>query len=99
MDVLSIFPYGGIATLTLLLMIFELRDKQDGNHTNNVGYKYYTHNNISVRIRHISASHYKVYVYDSCPVQTKKDCYGAYFTLKARSASDAEHQIDELYLK
>ena len=55
--------------------------------------------NITVRIKHIVASRYKIYIseQDSCPVQTKKDRYGTYFILKARSAQDAEYRIDELY--
>ncbi|MGM9661287.1 MAG: hypothetical protein ACI3WQ_11865 [Faecousia sp.] len=97
MDILCVLQYGGIATLILLLGAFEFMDKQSGKYVNTEGYKYYTDNNISVRIRQVLASHYRVYVHDACPVPTKTDRYGAYFALKARSASDAEHQIDELY--
>lgn len=97
MDVLNTLSYGGIVLLILLLAVFEFKDRQGGNYANNSGYEYYTHNNIGVRIRQVFASRYKVYVYDACPVQTKRDRFGVYFTLKARSASDAEHQIDELY--
>lgn len=97
MDILTVLQYGGISTLILLLAAFELMDRQGGNFANNGWYEYYTHSNISVRIRHMFGARYRVYVCDACPVPTKKDYYGLYFTLKARSASDAEHQIDALY--
>ncbi len=97
MDTLNIISYGGIAILIVLLVIFELKDRQLGNHNSNSSYLYYTHNNVEVRIRHLFSSRYKVYINGWCPVQTKRDRYGTYFTLKARSAADVEYQIDELY--
>lgn len=99
MDCLSILQYGGITVLIVLLIIFEVRNFQGNSYANNYSYVYYTYNNIAVRIKHIVASRYKVYIseHDSCPVQTKKDRYGTYFVLKARSAQDAEYRIDELY--
>lgn len=99
MDYLSVLPYGGIAVLILLLLIFEIRSFQGNSYANNYSYVYYTCNNIAVRIKHIVASRYKIYVseQDCCPVQTMKDRYGTYFLLNARSAQDAEYRIDELY--
>lgn len=97
MDTLSILSYGGIIVLITLLVVFEVKDRKGGNYNHNNGYVYYTYNNVSVRIRHVFLSQYKVYVFDSCPVQTKSDRYGDYFTIKARSAADAEYKIDELY--
>lgn len=96
MDILSVLSYGGIITLIALLIIFEIKDRQ-GNNYNNSGYIYYTYNNITVRICRLAAARYKIYVNDDCPIQTKKDRYGTYFILNARSASDVEYQIDELY--
>ena len=97
MDVLNIMSYGGIITLIVLLIIFEVKGRQGGSYNNNSGYIYYTYNNIAVRIRHLAASRYKIYVNDFCPIQTKKDRYGTYFNMRACSASDAEYQIDELF--
>ena len=97
MDVLVLLPRVGIITLVVLLIIFEVKDRRGCNYNNNVGYLYYTHNNIAVRIRNLVANQYRIYVNGDCPVQTKKDRYGAYFILRARSASDAEYQIDELF--
>lgn len=96
MDMLNILSYGGIAVLIILLVIFEIKDHKGGNY-NNSSYVYYTYNNIAVRIRHLFSSRYKVYVYDTCPIPTKRDRYGTYFTLKAQSTADIEFQIDELY--
>lgn len=97
MDTLSIISYGGIATLIGLLVVFEIKDYKSSNYSNNNGYVYYTYNNVAVRIRHLFSSQYRIYVYNNCPIQTKKDRYGTYFSLKGRSASDIEYQIDELY--
>lgn len=97
MDILTFLPYGGIATLILLLAAFEIKDRQGVSYASSGGYEYYTHNNTLVRIRKVSGSRYRVYVHGACPVPTKKDRYGVYFTLKARSASDVEYQIDKLY--
>ena len=99
MDCLSVLEYGGIMTLVVLLVIFEIRYFQGKRYANNYSYVYYTCNNIAVRMKHIVASCYKIYIseQDSCPVQTKKDRYGTYFIIKASSAQDAEYRIDELY--
>lgn len=97
MDTLGILSYGGIATLIGLLVIFEIKDHKGNNYSNNNSYVYYTYNNIAVRIRHLFSSQYRVYVYNNCPIQTKKDRYGTYFSLKGRSAADIEYQIDELF--
>lgn len=97
MDTLNILSYGGMFALIILLVIFEIKDHRGGNYNNNNGYVYYTYNNVAVRIRHMFSSQYRVYVSDYCPVQTKKDRQGTYFVLRASSAADAEHQIDELY--
>ena len=99
MNTLSILSFGGIITLAVLLVAFELKDRQGGSGSrgNGNGYVYYTHNNVAVRICHSFSSRYKIYVNGGCPVETKQDRYGRYFILKARSASDAEYQIDELY--
>lgn len=96
MDTLNMLLYGGIATLIGLLFVFEIKDRKGGNYSNN-GYVYYTYNNVAVRIRHLFSSQYRVYVYNNCPIQTKKDSYGTYFSLKGHSAADIEYQVDELY--
>lgn len=97
MEVLNVLPYGGITTLILLLVTFEVKYRQECSTLSGNSYTYYTPNNNTVRIRHIFGSRYKVYVNDACPVPVKHDRFGDYFTLNARSASDAELQIDELY--
>lgn len=97
MDTLSILSYGSIATLIWLLVVFEIKDHKGSNYGNNNGYVYYTYNNVAVRIRHLFSSQYRVYVYNNCPIQTKKDRYGTYFSLKGCSAADIEYQIDELF--
>lgn len=98
MDNLSILQYGGITVLIVLLIVFEVKNKQSRTF-NNDSYIYYTYNNVALRIKRIFASRYKVYVsdYNMCPMETKRDRYGTYFSLKAKSASDVEYQIDELY--
>lgn len=99
MDELTVLYYGGIATLAILLLIFEIRGFRSGGYSNNHTYVYYTVGNIPVRIRHTVGSSYKVYVTDNipCPAETKADRFGRYFKIKARGAQDAEFQIDELY--
>lgn len=97
MDALSILAYGGIAVLVLLLVIFELKDRPINGNKGDEGYEYYAYGNVIVRIQHIFATSYKVYVFDSCPVSTKQDRYGRYFILKAKSTAEAEYKIDELY--
>lgn len=93
---LKLLPYAGIFILILFLIIFELKDRQEVN----IGYLYYTINNEKLRIRQQMGNRYRVYVFgDSCPIQTKKDRYGFYFSIKATSASEAEQRIDELYGK
>ena len=96
MNILNVLSYGGITVLIALLIIFEILNR-DANKCYNNGYLYYTHNNIAVRIRHFIAHKYKIYTNDYCPVPTKKDRFGTYFILKARSASEAEYQVDQLY--
>lgn len=97
MEALKILPYIGIGTLIVLFAIFEVKYKQGENVSCNTGYTYYTPNSNVVRIRHIFGSHYKVYVNGDCPTNVKRDRFGNYFTLNARSALDVEFQIDELY--
>lgn len=100
MDVLNILGYGGISLLCLLLIIFEIKDRSFAvSRSVDMGYEYYTCGNVVVRIQHLFANRYKVYISDasSCPIPTKQDRYGAYFNLKAGSASEAESKIDELY--
>lgn len=97
MDVLNILPYGGIATMILLLVTFEVKYRQGGNTPTGNGYTYYTPNNDIVRVCHKFGSRYKIYVKDSCPVPVKHDRFGDYFILNARSAADVEYQIDDLY--
>lgn len=97
MNTLSILSYGGITALIVLIVVFEIKDYKGCNYRNNNGYVYYTYNNIAVRIRHLFSSQYRVYVYNNCPIQTKKDRYGTYFSLKGHSAADIEYQVDELY--
>ncbi len=97
MEVLSTLPYVGIAALALLLVVFEGNYKSEGSSLTGSGYTYYTPDRSIVRIRHIFGSCYKIYVNDPCPVPVKQDRFGDYFTIHARSASEAELQIDELY--
>lgn len=98
-DTLMILAYGGIGILVSLLIIFEIKEGRIGrNHTpQNNGYEYYTEGGEALRIRHVFGSLYKAYVYGHCPITTKKDRYGVYFPVRARSASEAENFIDSIY--
>lgn len=97
MDLLNILPYAGIAVLAVLLIIFEVQYKQDGNLINNDSYTYYTYNKTAVRITSLFGSKYKIYVNEDCPFPLKHDRFGSYFTMHARSASDVEYKIDEIF--
>lgn len=98
MDLLNILGYGGIAVLIILLIIFELKEGRFGKRTpQSSGYEYYTPDNSRVRIQKTFGTLYKVYVYSNCPVPTKRDRSGYYFTVRARSASEAEYIVDDIY--
>lgn len=98
MDSLSSLGYGGIAALIILLVIFELKEGRLGNRRpQNGGYEYYTPDSNRVRIHKAFGSLYKVYVYGNCPVITRRDRFGCYFTVGARSASEAEYLVDDIY--
>lgn len=99
MDTLNILAYGGIAVLVVLLIIFEIKEGRIGSRRTpqNGGYEYYTADGNSLRIRHVFGSLYKVYVFSYCPVPTRKDRFGIYFTVRARSASEAEYVVDGIY--
>ena len=99
METLSILAYGGIGLLGFLLMVFEIRDIRTGGNKipGNTAYEFYTSNGTRVRISKTFGSGYKVYVYGNCQIKTKKDRYGrSFFTVRARSASEAEYVIDDL---
>mgnify|MGYP000854209089 FL=1 len=98
-DTLSILAYGGIGVLVILLIIFEIKEGRIGrSHTpQNGGYEYYTESGETLRVRHVFGSLYKAYVFGYCPVATKKDRFGVYFPVRARSASEAEYFIDGIY--
>lgn len=98
-EALYILAYGGIAVLVILLLVFEIKEGRIGrNHApNNGGYEYYTESGEILRIRHTFGSLFKVYVFGYCPVTTKKDRLGTYFSVRARSASEAESIIDGIY--
>ena len=98
-DILNVLAYGGIAILVILLVVFEIREGGIGkNHTpQNGGYEYYTEGGNCLRIKHSFGTRYKVYICGYCPVPTKKDRFGAHFTSRARSASEAEFMVDGLY--
>lgn len=98
-DTLMILAYGGIAVLVILLIIFEIKEGRIGrSHTlQNGGYEYYTESGETLRVRHVFGSLYKAYVFGCCPVATKKDRFGVYFSVRARSASEAEYLIDGIY--
>ena len=98
-DILNILAYGGISILVFLVILFEIKDGRIGrNHTpHDGGYEYYTESGEILRIRHAFGSLYKVYVFGYCPVATKKDRFGVYFPVRARSASEAEYLIDGIY--
>lgn len=97
MDTLTILPYGGILALVVLLVVFELTNAQQRNEMPRNEYEFITSAGNCVLVRHVLGTIYKVYTSEDCPVATKTDRYGRYFTVKARSASEAEHIIDELY--
>lgn len=98
MDSLNILGYGGIAVLIILLVIFELKEGRLGKRrAQSGGYEYYTPDNNKVRIYKAFGSLYKIYVYGNCPVETKKDRFGCFFTVRARSASQAEYLVDDIY--
>ena len=94
-DTLSILAYGGIAALVILLVIFEI--KYSNRSPQGSGYEYYTQNGDVLRIRHVFGSLFRVYVFGYCPVSTKSDRVGTYFTVRARSVSEAEQLIDGVY--
>lgn len=98
-DTLNVLAYGGIAVLVILLIIFEIKEGRIGrSHTpQSRGYEYYTESGETLRVRHVFGSLYKAYVFGYCPVATKKDRFGVYFTVRARSASEAEYLIDGIY--
>lgn len=98
-DTLTILAYGGIAVLVILLIIFEIKEGRIGrSHTSqNGGYEYYTESGETLRVRHVFGSLYKTYVFGYCPIATKKDRFGVYFPVRARSASEAEYLIDGIY--
>ncbi len=98
-DTLMILAYGGIGILVSLLLIFEIKEGRIGrNHTpQNSGYEYYTESGEALRIRHVFGTLYKAYVYGHCPITTKKDRFGVYFPVRARSTSEAESLIDGIY--
>ena len=100
MDVLNVLRYGGIAVLVTLLIVFELKDGRFGKRRPLPlieGYDYYTVKGYRVRIHKAFGSLYKVYVYNNCPVSTKKDRSGDYIPIRARSASEVEHIVDAIY--
>lgn len=98
MDTLNILKYGGITALLILLLVFEIKDGHiGGRKPTSGGYEYYTAANSSVRIQHVFGSLYKVYVFGNSPAPTKKDRFGTYFTVRARSASEAEYIVDDIY--
>lgn len=98
MDSLNVLGYGGIAVLIILLIIFELKEGRFGKRTpQSCGYEYYTPDNSRVKIHKAFGSLYKVYVYGNCPVATKRDRFGDYFAVRARSASEAEYLVDDIY--
>lgn len=99
MEALDILRYGGIGVIALLLIMFEFKEGYAGNGRTpkNSGYEYYSADGIAVKIRHVFGSLYKVYVSDYCPLPTKKDRFGTYFSIRARSASEAEFKVDSAF--
>lgn len=94
-DTLNILFYGGISAVVILLTIFEITG---GSHTLQIsGYEYFTENGDTLRVCRVRGSLYKVYVFGICPVPTKRDRFGTYFKVRARSASEAEYLIDGIY--
>lgn len=98
-DTLNILACGGIAILVILLIIFEIKEGRigRGHAPRNGGYEYYTESGEALRIRHVFGSLYKAYVFGYSPVPTKKDRFGSYFAIRARSASEVEYMIDGIY--
>jgi hypothetical protein len=98
-DTLNILAYGGIVVLVFLSILFEIKEGRIGriHTTQNSGYEYYTESGEMLRIRHVFGSLYKAYVFNYCPIATKKDRMGVYFPVHARSASEAEYLIDGIY--
>ena len=98
-NALYILAYGGIAVLVILLLVFEMQEGRIGRSRapDNGGYEYYTESGEVLRIRHTFGSLFKVYVFGYCPVATKEDRLGTYFSVRARSASEAESIIDGIY--
>ena len=97
-DTIDILAYGGIAALVILLVVFEIRDRTAGGQfVRGGGYEYYTPDNSCVRVQHTFGSHYRIYVFSECPVQTSEDRLGIYFPIRAQSACEAEFIIDQLY--
>jgi len=94
-DTLNILFYGGISAVVILLTIFEITSRSHTLQTS--GYEYFTENGDTLRVCRDRGSFYKVYVFGYCPVATKKDRFGTYFKVRARSASEAEHLIDGIY--
>ena len=99
MDKLEILRYGGVAVLVVLLVIFELTDRSPGRRIKGLkgGYEYYTPDGSRVLIRHLLGSRFKVYVYGGCPIATRRDRYGEFFKVNARSAHEAELKVDQAY--
>lgn len=98
MNTLNALAYGGIAVLVILLIIFEVKDGCLGyQQPHSTGYEYYTAGNRCVKICKRFGSLYKVYVNSNCPYPQKRDRYGQYITIRARSASDAERIIDDMF--
>ena len=95
---IEILGYGGIAVIVILLLIFEIREGRLGQRTpRSNGYEYYTASGTRLRIRHMFGSLYRIYVFDPCPVETRQDRLGTYFTIRAGSASEAEYIVDGIY--
>lgn len=97
MDALTILPYGGILVLVVLLVVFELTDTCPRKGMPRKEYEFITSDGSSVRIRHVFGTTYKVYPVGDCPLNTETDRYGRFFRVKARSTSEVEYRIDELY--
>ena len=98
MDKLEILRYGGVAVLAVLLVIFELTDRNPvGRKKGLRGYEYYAPDGSRVLIRHVLGSRFKVYVYGVCPIATCRDRYGEFFKVNARSAHEAELKVDQAY--
>lgn len=91
----DVIMYGGVALIAALLLIFEVRDFK--RKASNTGYEFYTVNGKRVRIRQNIRCCYKVYVFSEAPVSTKRDRFGKYFMVKARSTAEAEAVIDNIY--